>query len=101
MHRCPVDPVPPDAVPVFGREAAAPAAVIGGSLLAVVFVAAALGPLRIGPAGAGAVLLACAVVLVHATVVLRPARASCSVRRAVYAAHLRIATAAVLWLALA
>lgn len=95
-----MDPVPPDAIPVFGREAAAPAAVIGGSLLAAVFVAAALGPLRIGPAGAGPVLIACAAALVHATAVLRPARASCSVRRAVYASHLRITAAAVLWLAL-
>lgn len=94
MHRCPVRPGPDD-VAVYGRGAASWVAATGGALLLAAFVAAPPGVVGLGVVAAGL-----AGALAVALVGLRPARSSCSVRRAVMGAFVQMATAAALWVAL-
>lgn len=98
MHRCPVVPAA-DELPLYGRELAGPVAVAGGSGVAAAFVAAATGLVQVGPHGVPGVLATAVAALLLVVVALRPARSSCSVRRAVLGAVIKVAAAAVTWLA--
>lgn len=97
MHRCPVE-APPGAIPLYGRAAAGPVALAGGALILTAGALAAAGAVRLGPAGVGTVVVAALIALVAATVRLRPARASCSVRRAVMGTFVQLGLVLCGWL---
>lgn len=98
MHRCPVE-APPDAIPLYGRQAAGPVALAGGALILAAGALAAAGAVRLGPYGTVTVGAAALIALIAATVALRPARASCSVRRAVMGTFVQLGLVLCGWLA--
>lgn len=99
MHRCPVAPTTAD-LPLYGWERAGRVAVAGGILVGLAFVGAATGLVRIGTGGVAGVVGAGLAALLLGIATLRPARSSCSVRRAVMGAFVQVTAGALVWLVL-